>query len=404
MQFNYTALDAEGNEKKGAIDSLNVDVAISSLQRQGLIVSSINPADGQGSLLSVRLGFLERVTGKEIVILSRQIATLFKADVPALRVFRMLGDATENPMLKQVLVEVANDIQGGSSIAAAMSKHPKVFSDFYVSMVRAGEETGKLHDVFMHLADYLDRTYELISRARSALVYPVFVVITFVGVMLLLLWKVIPSLSEILISSGQELPLYTRIVLGVSDFFANYTLFLFGGLAIGAVLFARSIRTEAGRMAFDHFKLSVPYVGRLYKMLYLARLSDNMNTMLLSGITMIRSLESTAGVVSNRVYQQALIEIAESVRGGTSVSDAFSRYPEEMPGILVQMIRIGEETGELGNILKTLADFYRREVNNAVDALVSLIEPALIILLGGGVGIVVASVLIPIYDIATSVA
>ncbi len=401
MLFTYTALDAEGNERTGEIDALNVDTAISSLQRRGLLISAINSTEKNASILSMRLTFLERVKGKEIVILSRQVATLFDANVSALRVFRMLGEANDNPLLRTILVEVANDIQGGSSIAAALGKHPKVFSEFYVNMVRAGEETGKLQGVFLHLADYLDRTYDLISRARGALVYPAFVICTFVGVMLLLLWKVIPSLSEILIASGQELPLYTRIVIGVSDFFANYAVFIFAGIAIGVFFLWRSLKTERGQFAFDRFKLSVPYVGHLYRMLYLARLSDNLHTMLISGISMLRALESTATVVSNRVYQNALLEIATAVRGGVSVSEAFARYPEEMPTILVQMVRVGEETGELGNILKTLADFYRREVNTAVDALVSLIEPALIILLGGGVGIVVASVLIPIYDIAT---
>ena len=403
MLFTYTALDAQGNEKKGEIDAASVDIAIASLQRRGLIISDIQNADESGSIFSRRIALFDRVSGKDLVILSRQIATLFEADISALRVFRMLGDAQPRPLLQSVLTEVANDIQGGSSIARALSKHPKVFSEFYVNMVQAGEESGNLQKVFMHLADYLDRMYGVVSRARSALVYPAFVILTFVGVMILLLTRVIPGLSEILTSSGQSLPLYTRVVLGLSDFVARFGIFLLI-LFVGLVFFIwQRMRTASGREAVDRFKLSIPYIGHLYRMLYLARLSDNMHTMLLAGIPMLRAIETSSAVVANEVYRSVLEDAAEAVKGGVSVSDAFARHPDVMPNILVQMVRVGEETGELGTILKTLADFYSREVNNAVDALVSLIEPALIIVLGGGVGIVVASVLIPIYDIASGV-
>jgi type IV pilus assembly protein PilC len=232
-------------------------------------------------------------------------------------------------------------------------------------------------------------------------VYPTFVIVTFVGVMVLLLTKVIPGMTDILTETGQELPLYTKIVIGLSKLFTEYGLYMLVGLVIGGVFFWRSQRTEAGRFRLDQFKLVVPYAGHLFRMLYLSRISDNMHTMLVAGIPMLRAIETTSSVVGNRVYKLILAESAEAVKGGMSVSEAFGRY-KEMPIIVVQMVRVGEETGELGKILKTLADFYRREVDNAVDALVSLIEPALIIFLGGGVGVVVASVLIPIYNIATA--
>jgi type IV pilus assembly protein PilC len=401
MLFTYTALDAQGNARKGEIDTVNVDAAISSLQSRGLLISSIHEAN-KGSFFSRRLTFFESVSSKELVILSRQIATLFEANVSALRVFRMLGEATVKPLLRDVLLAVSNDIQGGSSIADALGKHPKIFSEFYVNMVAAGEESGRLREVFLYLADYLDRTYAVASKARSALVYPAFVVVTFIGVMILLLTKVIPGMTAILTETGQQLPLYTRAVIGVSKFFTNYGLYMLILLVVGGILLWRSQKTEEGRLRLDTLKLAIPYVGHLFRMLYLSRLADNMHTMLISGIPMLRAIETTSSVVGNRVYQMILAECVEAVKGGTAVSDAFGRY-QEMPVILVQMIRVGEETGELGKILKTLADFYRREVDNAVDALVSLIEPALIILLGGGVGIVVASVLIPIYNIATGI-
>jgi type IV pilus assembly protein PilC len=399
--FNYKAIDQYGNAAEGSIDAINEDIAIASLQRRGMIISTIRNAD-RAPLLERNIKFFERVSNRDIVIMSRQIATLFEAQVSALRVFRLLGAEAPNPLLKRILEEVADDLQGGNSIAKALSKHPKVFSMFYINMVKAGEESGKLDQTFIFLADYLERTYEVTSKAKNALIYPAFVVFTFVVVMILMLTMVIPRISDILIESGQTIPVYTRIVLGISSFFVNYGFFLLILLAVGGYFLVRYIRTDAGGYAFDKFKLSVPYVGELYKKLYLSRLADNMNTMLNSGIPIIKSLEVTAEVVDNRVYHKILTEASETIRGGGAVSDALEAH-SEIPGIMIQMMRIGEETGELGNILQTLARFYQREVNNAVDTLVGLIEPVMIVLLGLGVGVLLASVLIPIYNISSAI-
>lgn len=401
MLFNYSALDETGAEKTGSIDAINIDVAITSLQRRGLVISSIKPAES-GSLLERRLSFFDRVSNKDLVILSRQIATLFEAQVSALRVFRLLAAESEKPLAKRTLAEITDDLQGGSSISRALGRHPAVFSDFYVNMVHAGEESGKLDETFLYLADYLDRAYEINSRARSALVYPAFVIITFIGVMIFLLTVVIPKLASILTESNQEIPLYTRVVLGVSDFFVTYGVFLLIFLILGGLFFWRYGRSEGGKLSRDRFKLAVPYVGTLYKKLYLSRIADNMNTMLIAGIPMVRAIELTATVVGSEVYRTILDEAGESIKSGMPVSEALGRYPE-IPGIMIAMVRVGEETGELGKILKTLSVFYRREVENAVNALISLIEPALIVALGLGVGFLLASVLIPIYNISVNV-
>jgi type IV pilus assembly protein PilC len=220
--------------------------------------------------------------------------------------------------------------------------------------------------------------------------------------MVLMLTMVIPKISDILLASGQEIPLYTRIVLGFSDFFVNYGLFLLVGLVAGIVFLIQYARTKTGRLALDRFKISVPFVGDFYKKLYLARIADNLSTSLASGITMVRSLELSASVVDNAVYKLLLEAVVVEVKGGASVSDSMGKYPE-ISGIIVQMIKVGEETGELGTILKTIAKFYRREVNQAMDTLVNLIEPVMIVFLGLAVGILLASVLIPIYNVASSV-
>ncbi|MEY2664856.1 MAG: hypothetical protein RIT04_664 [Candidatus Parcubacteria bacterium] len=401
MLFNYTSVDNTGQPKTGSIDAVNVDIAIASLQRRGLVITSIHDAEGKKSLLNMNLSFFDRVSNKDIVILSRQLATLFEAQVSALRIFRLLGTEAENHVLGAKLNIIADDLQAGTSISAALSKHPKIFSEFYVNMVKAGEESGKLDETFGYLADYLDRTYTLVSKAKGALVYPAFVVVTFVTVMILMFTMVIPKISSILTESGQDIPSYTKVVLGLSNFFVQYGFIVLAIVIVLGFLLVQYIRTPSGRAAFDSFKLSVPYISNLFRKLYLARLADNMNTMLISGIPMIRALELTSSVVNNQIYKTILGGAVESVKAGKAVSEALNGN-KEIPGIMIQMMKVGEETGELGNILKTLARFYAREVETAVDALVDLIEPLMIVMLGLGVAVLLASVLVPIYNVASA--
>lgn len=399
MLFNYKVLENSGKQASGSIEAVSIDVAVGSLQRRGLIVAEIEPAEKESWLSKIQFG--SGVSHKEVVILSRQMATLFEAQISALKIFTVLSAEMENQSLKKSLTQVADDLQAGNSISKALSKHPAIFSDFYVNMVRSGEETGKLNETFDHLADYLDRNYEVVSKAQNALIYPAFVITVFIAVMVLMFTVIIPKISLIIIESGQTIPFYSRIVFSASDFLVSYGIILPVLLVIFGFFVVRYTRTTEGRSALARFKLSVPYIGGLYKKLYLSIIADNMNTMVLSGIPMAKAIEVTAAVVGNEVYKQILEESLLAVRGGSSLSQSLSQY-EEIPGMLVQMIRVGEESGELGSILGTMAHFYQREVINAVDTLVSLIEPVMIVFLGLGVGVLLASVLIPIYDIANS--
>ncbi|MEK7567721.1 MAG: type II secretion system F family protein [Patescibacteria group bacterium] len=401
MLFNYKAVDSNGRENEGSIDALNVDVAISSLQRRSLVVSSIREVGGK-KLFDTDFALFEHISNKDVVILSRQIATLFDAQVSALRTFRMLSSEAANPALGKRLAEITDDIQAGSPISKALSKHPDVFTPFYTNMIKSGEESGKMNEVFQYLADYLDRNYELTSKAKNALIYPAFVIFTFLSVMILMLTLVIPKISQILVESGQEIPIYTKIVIGLSSFLIDYGIFLAALLVLGGFVFYRFANTSKGSLSLSFFKLSIPYIGDLYRKLYLARITDNLSTMLASGIPIVRAMEITSDVVDNRIYQDILKEAASRVRAGSSLSDSLPRS-QEIPGVVVQMVKVGEESGELDSILKTLAKFYEREVSTAVDTLVDLIEPAMIVLLGLGVGTLLAAVLIPIYNITGNI-
>ncbi len=404
MEFKYEALDQNGKPSGGTVNAATQDAAIASLQRKGLTITSLELSEGKGIMQQLNsITFFSGISARQLVLLSRQIATLFEAQVSALRVFRLLAEQQDKPHLRAVLTEVSDDLQGGTSISKSLAKHPKVFSGFYVNMVKAGEESGKLDQTFLFLADYIDRSYELTSKARNALIYPFFIMLTFIGVMSLMLTVVIPKIGSIISESGQELPVYTKIVLGMSTFLVDYGIFLLIALILGGFFAYRYSQTPAGHFAFSQLQLTIPYVGALYQKLYLTRIADNMNAMLTSGISAVRAIEITAEVVGNDVYEQILREALEQVKAGSSMSATFASYPKEIPSIMVQMLRIGEETGELGSILERLAKFYQREVTAAVDTLVSLIEPILIVLLAIGVGFLLASVLLPIYNTATSI-
>ncbi|MBI4088646.1 type II secretion system F family protein [Candidatus Kaiserbacteria bacterium] len=401
MLFKYRAIDKDGHEREGTIEASSREVAVSALQRRDLVISAIESAEKR-SLLTLHISFFGRVSSKDIVILSRQIATLFEAQVSALRIFRLLASEVENKRLSAVLSAVGDDLQGGSPISKALSRHPKIFTTFYVNMVRAGEESGKLSETFNYLADYLDRSYDLVSKAENALIYPIFVIAVFFGVMALMLTLVIPKISAVLLDSGQAIPIYTSIVIGFSNFLVQYGIFVLIALVAGGIYLWQLGKTEQGALVLDNVKLSIPYVGGLYRKLYLSRISDNLSTMLLSGVSVIGALEITSSVVGNAAYARVLHEVGIDVKGGSSISDALDRHAE-IPSIMIAMTRVGEETGELGQILTTLAKFYSREVTNAVDTLVGLIEPIMIVLLGLGVGVLLAAVLLPIYNLAGSI-
>jgi len=402
MLFSYKAIDQANTTREGTVEAITIDSAISTVQKRGYTITSIVPIDEDKPFYALEIEWFQRVKNKEIVILSRQIATLFSAQVSALRVFRLLASEAENKQLRRILDAIGEDLQAGTSISRALSAHPDVFSTFYVSMVRSGEESGSLDSAFEYLADYLDRSYEIVSKVRNALVYPAFVVGVFILVMGLMLTLVIPRISQILVDAGQELPIYTRIVIGLSDFLVNYIgllLVLLGFIGAGLWQFAK---TDVGRRTLDEIRVSAPLFGTLNSQLYLTRICDNLATMLGSGISMVQALEVTAEVVDNKVFGEILNDTLLEVKAGRSFADAISEY-KEIPGVLSQMAKVGEETGNLPEILKTLATFYRREVNNSVDTMIGLIEPAMIVLLGLGVATLLASVLMPIYNLTNTI-
>lgn len=398
--FEYQGLSNAGEKQTGRLESVTRDSAIETLQHRGIVITSIKEI-GTAQKKDI-LYFLNKVPAREVVFMARQIATLFEARVSAYKAFSLVSDQATNQTLRDQLHSVTSDLSSGTTISQALSQYPETFSNFFVNMVRAGEESGKLSETFSFLAEYMERQYELTRKTRSALIYPAFVIVVFFSVMVLMMRFIIPKLGDMITQSGQEVPVYTTIVLTISGFFVNYGLLMlviFLAAVIMAVLFLRS---DAGKNWLDRVKISAPVIKNLYQKLYLARIADNLDTMLSSGIPIIRTLDVTGSVVGNRVYERTIREVTEEVKAGVSLANALAKH-KEMPMMLSQMVRVGEETGMLGQVLRTLGRFYRKEVDQAVDTIVALIEPIMIVVLGLGVGILLVSVLMPIYNLASGI-
>ncbi|MEK7175637.1 MAG: type II secretion system F family protein [Patescibacteria group bacterium] len=398
MLFKYKVIDNQNVTKEGVIDAPDRDLAIGGLQRRGFVIISIKDDKEKFSIFSA--SFFDKISPKEIVILSRQISTLFDAQVSALKIFTMLAQNSDNKLLARNLTQIGDDVKAGVSISRAFAKYPEMFSDFYVNMVRVGEEAGKLNKTFEYLADYLDRQYSIVSKVKNALIYPCFVIFTFFVVMALMFTVVIPKLSGIILDMGQEVPFYTKVVIALSNFFVAYGFIVIIILIILGIWLWQLSFTQKGKEFINRIRFSIPVIGNLYKMLYLSRIADNLDTMFISGVPIVRAIDVTATVVDSNIYKSILKGVSDDVRSGIPLSSSFAKYPEEIPGIMVQMIKVGEETGSLGEILKTLFNFYSREVNDSIDTLVGLIEPVMIVVLGLGVGILLVSVLVPIYNLA----
>lgn len=404
MLYHYTALGSEGNNTEGDIDAMSLDNAISLLQKKGITIVDIKEkGDGKGEdiLAGIDL-FKQKISVKDVVVFSRQVATLFQAGVSALKAFRLLAQENENKTLQEQLTGVADDIEGGISLSEALSKRPDLFSIFYVNMVKAGEESGKLNEVFLFLADYLDRDYEMSQKIKKALTYPSFVIGTFFAIMIGMLTFVIPKMTALFAESDAKLPTVTVVVVFVSNLFVKYWVVTFPAIAFFAFLFYKWSKTEEGAYAIDDFSTRVPVLKTLQQRIFLQRFADNMNTMLSNGVPIVKSLDITATIIENRIYKEVARRVSQKVQTGKSLSKALYEEPI-VPNILVQMVHIGEETGELGYILKNLAVFYRRELETTIDSMIGLIEPAMIVSLGLGVGVLVSAVLLPMYSMSSQI-
>ncbi|MBU4142492.1 type II secretion system F family protein [Patescibacteria group bacterium] len=402
MEFNYVARTQQGEMQTGVVEAASRNGAIETLQSRGLVLLDLQSSH-KGSIFSLNLKLFQRVPMKELTSFARQLATLVSAQVPLLSSLQSLSNQTENEYFKEIIFEVANEVEGGTVFSKALSRYPKVFSDFFVNMVKSGEASGGLENSLNYLADYLEKQYYLNAKVRGAMTYPAFILGAFILIAVLMMILVVPKLTSFLEESGQALPFLTRLIIGISDFMINWWWLLLILIVGGGYYLFHAIRTlPAARQRWDTIKINLPVFGpRVFQKIYITRIADNLSTLIQGGLSILQALQVTSEVVGNAVYQKIVAEAKEEVRVGNTLSSSFAKH-KEIPNMVTQMIATGEQTGSLDVILKKLGQFYNKEIDNTVATMSSLIEPMLILLIGGGAAILVAAILMPIYNIANS--
>jgi len=395
--FNYKARNPQGELQTGVVDASNEQAAADVLRSHSLVVVSLTEEGKAG--LQTRIKMFDRVHPRDIVIFSRQLATMISATLPLVQALKILTEQQDNPLFRSILAAVSSDVEGGARLSVAMRQYPKVFSNFFVSVINSGETSGKLDESLRYLADQMEKDYELNSRIKSSLYYPAFILGGIVVVAIIMVAYVIPQLQSVL-GGMEDLPWTTEALLAVSDFFRNFWWVLV--IAVGVlVLWLRSyVNTKRGRVKFDSLKLRLPIFGKLFQWVYIVRFTRNLSTLLSGGIKIIEALDTTADVIGNKVYEDIIRRAAERVEAGDSMS-AVLKKEAAVPLMVAQVIEVGEKTGKLPFTLDKLADFYTSELDNAVRGLSSLLEPVIMVILGIGVGILMAAVIMPIYNISS---
>ncbi len=401
MEFFYQAKNQSGNLIEGKVEAPSEDLAVNVLHQKGLIILSLE-LTRKGLMAQDLTSIFSKTSLKDVVLFTRQMATLVDADVPLVEGLRAIVRQIENTSFQKIVSSVAASIEGGASLSAALNEHQKIFSKFYISLVRAGEIAGKLQTTLNYLADYLERSSALNSKIRGALAYPAFVLFALVAVSIIMMTTVLPQLLSIIKDAGvQEIPFTTRILIASTNFVNSYIVLLLVFLIGGVVLLFYYMKTPQGEHWFDSFKISLPQFGKVIRNLYLARIAETLSTLIKSGVPILDGINITADVVGNVIYRDILIQARENVKGGGSMSETFERY-NEFPPLITSMLAIGEKTGRTDFMLENIFNFYKTEAENDIQNLSQLIEPVLILLLGLGVGILVAAVLLPIYSLVGS--
>lgn len=365
------------------------------LQKEQITVSTIAPKRA-----GFRLPFLrrEKVKLKELAIYSRQLSVLIDAELPLIQSLNILAEQTKNKYFKRVITTIREDVEAGASLNQAKRKFPKAFDDLYCNLVASGEQSGSLDTMLQRLSEYIEKSVKLRAQVRQAMIYPCAIVLFAFGVATFLLWKVIPIFAGIFQELGARLPFLTQAVINLSHFVSNYFIYMILGV-VGLVFLYRFVhRTEQGRWAIDKFILRVPLFGKLMSKVAITRITRTLSTLLGGGVSMLESLKITSSTAGNKIIESSVMEARKLVTEGRSLTDAF-RETGQFPFMLTQMVSVGEATGTLDQMLSKLADFYDDEVSATVAAMLSIMEPILLIFVGGVVGSLVLSMYLPIFNL-----
>ncbi len=402
MKFNFKAKTEAGDLKEGLVEAISREAAIEILQKNGLIplqVVSEERGGLEGMLREVQK-LWEGASQKELMVIFRQLATLIEAHVPVVTSLKTIGEQSDNRFLRAVLHEMEDDIEDGMSFSESLEKHPTVFNTMTINLVRSGEVSGNLQHSIEFVADSIEKNYHLTSKVRGALFYPAFVLAVAGAIAFIVVTFILPKITLLIKDMNVPVPWYTTLLINLGDFMNAYwwaVLIALVGVVITVYYYFKS---ESGKREWDVIVLHLPVFKTLAKNVYITRLAENLAALMAGGIPVVRALMITSDVIGNTVYAQIMLKAAEEVKTGGAMSGVFQHFPVEIPPIVSQMVKIGEETGTMAHVLDGIGKFYDQEVEVMTRNLTALIEPILIVFLGIGVGILTVGVLMPIYNIA----
>ena len=399
-EFIWEGRTSQGGVQKGEMEGTTEAAVRMTLRSQGIQITKIKPKP-KDIFASLPI-FQKKVQAKDIIVFTRQFATLIDAGLPLVQGLEILSSQEENKAFKKILIQVKSDVEGGSTLADALKKHPKVFDNLYVNLVAAGEVGGVLDTILARLAAYYEKAAKLRGKVKGALTYPIVVLVIAFAVIIVLLVFVIPVFQKMFADFGGTLPGLTQMVVNLSGFIRKYIIFLLFGIGVVILAFRTYHKTNAGRLQVDRLVLKLPVFGPLLKKTAVANFTRTLGTMMTSGVPILDGLDIVARTVNNKIVQMAILDTRKSISEGKSIAEPLSRSGV-FPPMVVQMVSVGESTGALDAMLAKIADFYDEEVDAAVDALTSLIEPFMMIFLGGSVGTMLAAMYLPIFKMAGAI-
>ena len=406
MQYLYTARDKTGKIKTGSGDFADEKTLAIFLRDQGLLLTKSTAQAQMVEKKSImeKIPLINRVSLMDKIFFTQNLQVMMKAGVSLSQTLKTLSEQTTNKTLQGALMQIRNGVEAGQPLSRGLTLYPKIFPELYTNMVAAGEASGKLEEILGELLLQMKKDHELMSKIKGAMMYPAVIFVVMIAVMVAMMVFIIPNLTSIFVELKAQLPLPTRMVMWLSDFLIHQGIWVAILLAVMLVIFRYfTKRTVSGRKYWHGFLLKLPIFGNIIKKINLARFSRTISALLKTDIPIVQSFEITARVVGNYHYRQTLLEASVQVKKGLSIAETFVKYPKLYPPIINQMIKVGEETGTLDNILLTIAQFYEEDVENISKNLSSIIEPVLIVFLAGGVGTVAVSVMMPMLDLVNHI-
>ncbi|MCX6784428.1 MAG: type II secretion system F family protein [Candidatus Komeilibacteria bacterium] len=394
-QYLYQARNERQELFQGVVEAASEDLAVEALFDKGLTVVSLKK-----EVEGLKLSFLKKkVTRKDVVVFARQMSVMISANLPIVPALRIISQQLEKPVFKEIITEVADEVEGGSKLSQALSKHTQAFSNFFISMIKSGETSGKLDEVLQYLANQEEKDYDLVSKIKGAMIYPTVIISGMVILGTAMMIFVIPKLTEMLLSAGVKLPFTTRLLIFTSNMFRDYWWLII--IVVGIIIFVvrTSIKKGVGAIAWDAAKMKLPIFGILFQKIYIVRFSRSLATLVMGGLPLTAALKIVSEIVGNRAYRDLIDQTVKEVEDGNSIAVIFSGS-KLFPKLVSQMLAVGEKTGRIDEILGKIADFYQREIENMVANMTSLIEPVIMIVIGVAVGVMVSAIMLPMYQLA----